>query len=119
LFKNIYKYPACYAGTCTGIIIHGELLTFSKQHGLAYLPVTSGGSLMLPSAIHASTVIRYIHFVPPRLGSPQEVRLFFTRLYNEDLLHPLLWIFQYFSEIHKNNQHLLYTGVKHEKSAFV
>jgi len=30
-----------------------------------------------------------------------------------------LWIFQYFSDICKNNQHLLYTGVKHEKPGLI
>jgi hypothetical protein len=50
-----------------------SFVTFLKQSGLLYLPIKSGGSLSLPSAMHSGrNDTCCFGFVLPQQGSPQK-----------------------------------------------
>jgi hypothetical protein len=67
----------------------GSLLTFLKQCGLLYFPVTR--DLSLPSALYArNKVTCCLDFVPPWQESPQKVRVLLgCRLKNRPVSSPL------------------------------
>jgi hypothetical protein len=58
----------------------GRLLIILKQHGLLYFTITRGGSVSLPSLLHASsTVTHHLDFIPPLKKSSQKVMILLGR----------------------------------------
>ena len=53
--KLFFKYHGGCAGNCIGIMFCGKFFNILKQHGLVYLPVRSGGNLLLLLALYTGT----------------------------------------------------------------
>jgi hypothetical protein len=78
LHKKLLKRGRSHPRIGICCVVSGEFFFFyiSKQWGLLYLPITSGGNFFVPPVLQPSrTMTFYFNFVPPLQESPLYVNV--------------------------------------------